>query len=361
MKNNMKNFIISIGFVAILITVFIANVVIEDTDISTTERRKLAQFPEITTEKILNGDVMDNWEEYVIDQFVGRDFFRSIKTFCSIKILKQKDSNGLFEEDGAIYKMQYPLNITNVTKTAEKINKVYETYLQDMNVYYAIITDKNYYLENDDHLKIDYGALKEIIQNNLVNIQYIDIWDCLTLEDYYKTDAHWKQENLKDVVIKIEKEMNLQDTRTIEYIVKSKGDFYGGYYGQLGMNLLPDKLNILTNETIENCVTYNYETKKTGTIYTESQTSDKYDIYLEGATPIIEIKNPNTKTQKELLLFRDSYGSSLAPLLAENYSKITLIDIRYISSSLLEQYIHFEKQDVLFLYSTLVLNQNVLK
>ena len=86
-----------------------------------------------------------------------------------------------------------------------------------------------------------------------------------------------------------------------------------------------------------------------------------YDIYLSGATPLITIDNPNAKTKKELLLFRDSFGSSIAPLLVQEYSKITLIDIRYISSDLLDQYINFEKQDVLFLYSSLILNQNVFK
>ena len=106
---------------------------------------------------------------------------------------------------------------------------------------------------------------------------------------------------------------------------------------------------------------YNYENKKAGKIYEKVASADKYDIYLSGATPIITVENPNAKTEKELLLFRDSFGSSLAPLLVENYSKITLIDLRYISSKLLEDYINFENQDVLFLYSTVVLNQNVFK
>ena len=62
-----------------------------------------------------------------------------------------------------------------------------------------------------------------------------------------------------------------------------------------------------------------------------------------------------------MLLFRDSFGSSIAPLFVDNYSKITLIDIRYISSKILSEYINFNNQDVLFLYSSLVLNQNILK
>lgn len=77
--------------------------------------------------------------------------------------------------------------------------------------------------------------------------------------------------------------------------------------------------------------------------------------------PLIEIQNQNAETKKELLIFRDSFGSSLAPLLIENYKKITLIDLRYISSDILDNYIIFNDQDVLFIYSTLILNQNVLK
>ena len=361
MKNKIKNYIISIGFATILIVTLIANIIIEDKKISNTERRKLAQFPEITTQKILNGDVTEKWEDYVIDQFVGRDVFRSIKSFCSTKIFRQKDNNNLFEIDGGIYKIDYPLNSYNLNKTLEKINAVYEKYLQGMNVYYAVIPDKNYYLENDDHLKIDYKDLIHNIQNTLIDFTYIDIWDSLTLEDFYKTDMHWKQENLEKVVSKIQNEMKIDTTEKPEYVLNSKGDFYGTYYGQLGKKLKPDTMYILTNDIIESCVTYNYETNKNGKIYTESKTSDKYDIYLEGATPLIEIKNENAKSDKELLMFRDSFGSSIAPLLIGNYKKITLIDIRYISSNLLEQYIEFKNQDVLFLYSTLVMGQNILK
>ena len=52
------------------------------------------------------------------------------------------------------------------------------------------------------------------------------------------------------------------------------------------------------------------------------------------------------------------FGSSLAPLLLGGYSKITLIDIRYIHLDYLKQYVDFTECDVLFLYSTLVLNNS---
>lgn len=362
MQDKIKNIIVTIGFIVIIIGMFLINIIAKDKEISATERRRLAQLPEITITKLLNGDVTGKWEEYVADQFIQRDLFRTIKSIWSMNVFGQKDNNNLFVKDDSIYSMEYPLNEKNVEKSIGKINEVYQKYLQNMNVYYAIVPEKNYYLANDDHLKMDYNRLKEIAQNTLKEMQYIDIWGELKLEDYYKTDLHWKQENLQSVVSKIQQDMDLESTSQKTYESKEIGDFYGTYYGQLGLDLPPDKLYVLTNETIEKCTTFNYETKKTGKIYEKKANSvDLYDIYLSGATPLISIENPNAKTDKELLLFRDSFGSSIAPLLVENYSKITLIDLRYISSRLLENYIEFDHQDVLFLYSTVVLNQNVLK
>lgn len=361
MQDKTKNKIIAIGFIVILIAVFLANIFAKDKQISIAERRKLAQFPKINLENIINGKVAENFEKYTVDQFIERDFFRSAKTFFSTKIFRQKDNNKLFEKDGVIYKIEYPLNENNIKKSATKMNEIYDKYLKNNNVYYSIIPDKNYYLENDDHLKIDYNEVKQIMKNEIKNMQYIDIYSDLTLEDYYKTDIHWRQENLLKVVNTIKNEMGLDAEEQPKYEIKEVGNFYGVYYGQLAKNIEPDKMYILTNENIENCITYNYENEKTGKIYDTNTSSDKYDIYLSGATPLITIENPNAKEEKKLLLFRDSFGSSLAPLLVENYSKITLVDLRYISSKLLDKYVKFENQDVLFLYSSLVLSQNILK
>ena len=249
MQDKIKNIIITIGFIIIILGVFITNIIAKDKEISTTERRKLAQLPKVSMEKIINGDTMEAWDKYVTDQFIGRDLFRTIKSFWSMNVFRQKDNNDLFVISDSIYKMEYPLSTTRIEKSADKINAVYQKYLQNMNVYYAIIPDKNYYLENDDHLKFDYEQIKQIMENKLPDMNYIDIWKSLELEDYYKTDLHWKQENIQNVVQTIQNNMNLESTAQIEYIEKDMGDFYGTYYGQLGLNLPPDKLKVLTNET----------------------------------------------------------------------------------------------------------------
>ena len=46
------------------------------------------------------------------------------------------------------------------------------------------------------------------------------------------------------------------------------------------------------------------------------------------------------------------------PLLLHDYAKVTVVDIRYIRIDILERFVEFKDQDVLMLYSTLVLNNS---
>ena len=86
---------------------------------------------------------------------------------------------------------------------------------------------------------------------------------------------------------------------------------------------------------------------------------DPYEMFLSGNQPVITIENPLNDSGKRLVIFRDSFGSSLAPLLIEAYSEIVLVDLRYISSDKLGEYVGFEGADVLFLYSTTMLNNSL--
>lgn len=361
MKKEIKDIIVTIIFLILIIGGCVLNILVSDKTISISERRKLKQFPEITLNKILKNNFLNELESYTADQFVGRDFYRNIKAIVNLKVLRKKDNNNYFMKDGIIYKQPGKVKENEIEKATRKFNKIKEKYLKDNKIYFSIIPDKTYFVK-DNELRMDYKKIEEIMKRNLSNMKYINIFDILKQNDYYKTDTHWKQENLLKVAEKLSREMTGQ--YILENIeVKTKGDFKGVYAGQIGLKTdNTDKLNYITNQTIENSTTFNIETNKTGQIYDEekwNKSFDKYDYFLSGATPIIEIvKNEKeNKNNKELIIFRDSFGSSIAPLLIENYDKITLIDIRYIASKYLDKYIEFNNQDVLFLYSTSVLNE----
>ena len=142
---------------------------------------------------------------------------------------------------------------------------------------------------------------------------------------------------------------------------KADVPFYGVYYGQAALPLPSETLYYVTNDVLDGCTVTNLETGKsyTGTVDFEKETGkDPYEMFLSGASPLIVIENPNAETEKELVVFRDSFGSSMAPLLVSDYRKVTLVDTRYIAPRLIGNFVSFDGADVLFLYSTLVLNQS---
>lgn len=294
-----------------------------------------------------------------MDNFYQRETFRKLKTSVELDIFKKQDVNKIYKYSDFLVEQIYPLDEKSITNLTNKINYIKDNYLNETNkIYYSIIPDKNYYTDNS-HLKPDYDKMKQIMKNNLKDLQYIDVFQDLKLDSYYYTDSHWKQEKLQSVAKTIADNMNFSITQN--YNEQKVATFKGVYAGQLPINTKEDEIKILVNDVMANVNVYNYETKEQGGIYNFKKLNgyDKYDIYLSGATPLIEINNQNNKTNKTLVIFRDSYASSLAPLLTEGYSKITLVDTRYISPKILNEYVNFENADILFIYSTLVINSSM--
>ncbi len=365
LKDELKNIIIIAVFIVIIYGIMLANILVPDSENSYSERRPLLKAPEFTMEKFLSGKYFVDYEKYSLDQFIFRDEFRSFKAFTSFNIFNQKDNNSIYVVDGNINKIEYPLNEKAIINAANKLNEVYQKYLKGMNVHYAIIPDKNYFIAKENgYPAIDYDRLLKRMDENVLNMNYIDLFGILELEDYYMTDIHWRQEKIIDAARLLMEKMgtkkNISDT---EYTKKSRYPFYGSYYGQAALRLTPDTLIYLTNEMIENALVYDHIDKTHSKVYLEDKfgTIDSYDLFLSGAKSILTITNTMAppENEKELIIFRDSFGSSIAPLMLEGYSKVTLVDLRYIGTDLLGNYIDFtENQDVLFLLNTMILNNS---
>lgn len=366
----MKNKIITFSFSIVLLLIFVLNITTPNKTISESERRKLATLPKLSTETFFNGDFFNKFEKYELDQMVFRDKFRTIKALVDSSVFHKYDNNDIFIKNNFVFKMEYPYNQNYVYDMSKKMNEIYNTYLGGINVYYSIIPDKNYFIkDNDKHLFIDYDNMISILNNNVMNMKYIDIFSYLCLDDYYKTDIHWKQENLGKIFNALGEKMDfLNDFNDLSFKKKSFYPFYGSYYGQAALSIKPDVLNYLTNISIEKSIVDNYEysgaNKSSQKVYDTNKLLgiDSYSVFLSGPTPFIKIENTQNTSGKELIIFRDSFASSLAPLLLSEYSKITLIDLRYVPSKMLGEFVDFNNQDILFLYNTsTVNNSNILK
>ncbi len=334
----------------------------EDGEFSDSERRALASFPEFSLQSVMSGKFMSEFETYSADQFPMRDSFRTLKAVFERNVLWKSDSNNLFVGvDGHMSKIEYPIRQEMLDDAAKSFDFIYESFIKDSGAkpYLCIVPDKNPYV-TDNHLMFDYDKFASFMQEKLSYMEYIDIYDLLSKDHFYKTDSHWKQEKIVSVADRILSQMGTLSQR--QYTVNTlDNDFYGVYKGQSALPLKPDTIKYLTNDSINNCVVTSYNTgmpvKKSVYDMEKAYDKDPYEMFLGGADALITIENQNAKFDKELIIFRDSYGSSIAPLFIDSYKKITIFDLRYIKDwSTLGFFADFEDADVLFMFSTVILN-----
>ena len=376
MNDKLKDILVVVSFFIIVFGFMIINLIIPDKEISTSERSKLQQFPDLNMETLMtksieSGNFMRLFEEYTLDQFAFRDAFRKIKADVSFGLFMKKDNNNIYIVDGQVSKYWSTMSEGQLKSASQKFNKLYRQFFKDKNVntYYSVVPDKNYFIaEENGYPVINYEKFMNTFQKDLdVNYKYIDIFENLDVTDYYSTDIHWRQEKIADVARKLASAMEVELKAEYEEVVKEP--FYGVYYGQSALPIASEELIYLTNDVLKNCKVTGldgttaefYDTQ----IYDEKdfENVDPYDIFLEGAKPYFVIENEVATTDKELIIFRDSFGSSLIPLLVEGYKKITVVDLRYIATPMLQQYKLLDVKDgvdVLLLYSTEVLNNSSL-
>ena len=330
--------------------------------ISESERRPLAQMPRLTGETLTNGSFMRDFSKYAVDQFPLRDGFRQMKALYTYHVLGQKDNNGIYLHDGYAAKMEYPLNEGSVQYACDRFRALYQGYLQKTGskVYFAMVPDKSYYLAREAGvLSMDYAALTAMLQEQLPFAEFIDLTDALELSDYYRTDTHWKQPCLSGVVEVLGEAMGFEPPTEVDSLTATE-EFLGVYAGQSAMPMQPEVLDYLTFPGWTDVTVFSADTQKTTGLYDldKLDSRDPYEVFLGGNMAVQILRNPHADPEKKLIVFRDSFGSSLAPWLAASYGEITLVDTRYIAPAMLRNFVSFEGQDVLMLYSALVLNSS---
>ena len=159
MSEKIRNIVVVCTAVCFLTGFFIGCLVKPQDEISLSERRQLAQFPQVGGKEIISGKFMKEFEKYASDQFPLREEFRQVYGTVSTEILRQSDMDGLYlMEDMAIAK-EYPLREKSLQHAVDIFQNIYDRYLKEKGgeIYLSLIPDKNYFLREDQRvLSMDY-------------------------------------------------------------------------------------------------------------------------------------------------------------------------------------------------------------
>ncbi len=279
----------------------------------------------------------------------------------------------VFVMDGHLSEVVYPLKEQMVTYAGTLMQSIYDTYLSSGShqIAVSVIPDKNVYLPATEDSAagllgeiptLDYARMTERLRAETDDFaKFVDLTQSLSLSSYYLTDMHWRQEYLTGPAHLLCDAFGLDLTCEAEGIAFEAHPFVGSYTADpLADSVETDTLYYLTNDIFSAVTVTDYVNgiPQDGVLYNTEITADQktYDLFLSGPMPLQVLESPLAKTDRELIIFRDSFGSSIAPYFCEQYAKVTLVDLRYLNSGVLADFIEFDDQDVLFLYSTHILN-----
>lgn len=267
------------------------------------------------------------------------------------------DENGMMKVGDSWVLAPDEFKADSMTKFANKLTSLKTDYLSGAaSIAYSVIPDKSFYAKDSVTAYLDHSEMINTLTPKLSGWTYVEIGDLLSFDDYLKTDGHWRQEQITDVANRLAQAFGYSVSSS-EFTKQSRDNFTGDYKRNIGSGYT-ETISWLESTHTKSATSANFQVPSSTLVYDTSflSTISPYDMFLGGPSPLVTVTNPNVTTGKTLVIFRDSFGSSMAPLLLSNYSTVILVDIRYMVSTLLPEYVDFEGADVLFLYSGQVVN-----
>lgn len=329
--------------------------------VSISERRPLMERPKLNLKTLSTGMFMRDFEIYLQDQFPLRESFRHLKSRVVMDLFRQSDHHGIFVHQGTAFRLPDPLDPAKIRQTAGILDALMTEELKASQgrIWFGLIPDKSGYLAADAGTPSpEHDALAQLLRDELPQSVMLDLKDQLTPSHFYRTDLHWRQETLPELASYLARQMGIKvsDSYQTETLTTP---FHGVYQSQAALKMSADTIRYLTNPAISSMKVFDHETNRWNGVYDPAAAlgPDPYAFFLSGAKPLLSLYNPESRSDRELVVFRDSFGSSLIPLLAQGYARTTIIDIRYIAPSRLDQLVSFQGQDVLFLYSFMALTE----
>lgn len=330
-------------FIGFLVLLAIVSLVIPEDDFSETENRYLAEFPDFTISDWLSGDYSEDLTDWLDDHFALRTNWIALHT--DLELLQGRNEvNGVYITSDRLLELTEEIDYSVVDSSLEAIS--YLSSLTDTPVYVMLVpTAAEIYSDEVDYIN------KKVSQRELISYAYsylsenstvetIDVYNALYSEReeyiYYRTDHHWTSKGAYLAYNLASDVMGYTASTLDKFDVKyASHSFYGSLDSKVlyrGIEADTVEFYLSNTRTVSKVVTDDDGDVSYVSVFDESYLSskDKYLCYLGENVASTQVVSGSTGGS--LLVIKDSYANCLIPFLAENYSSITVLDLRYLTN-----------------------------
>lgn len=330
---------ITLSFVVYIGSFFAMQLLAKDREFSELENRVLATRPEWTKESFLGGAYGEDFEEYIADQFPGRDEFIAMKSQMELW-LQKTDNNGVYigKDDYFLQKFDAP-DEALMHKNQDYIN----AFAEEVNLYFMLAPTAT--KVHEDKLPpfatpYDEKTYIDDFNSGLSDkVHVIPTFDALDAHDeeyiYYKTDHHWTTLGAYYAYEAFCETYGITPLVLEEFErVEGSNAFYGSLFSKGNFTFAsPDTLELFYPlEPNEISAYYMLDDKTVDSLYELShlEKKDKYSVFLDNNHPVIQIKT-SVENGKKIAIVKDSYANAVIPFLAQHFEEIHVLDLRFLN------------------------------
>lgn len=356
---------------------------IPDVSFSENENRMLTQLPGITAESALSGDYGRNVEEYLADQFPGRDgAMRAASDMRRAAGLKEVNAVYLAGDGYLVDRLVdsdmdpevFAGNLKALDSFAESLREA----KPGMQVTVLPVPDKGTVIREllpEGAPYYDGEKAMAEVKDAMHHGDVLDVTDAFrdagSMQVYYRTDHHWTTygAGLAAELYKAQCGAACNGdapgaaAAEVPELTTVTSEFLGSQYSKvLCSGIEPDHLEIPAAKEPAN-LSVDTGTDKSGTCYDMSALNhrDKYALFFGGNYARVDVKTGSGGPK--LMVIKDSFANSFVPFLLEDYGEIEMVDLRYFTGSLRGEAEKFDPDQVLVIYemSNLMQDANLLK
>ena len=335
--------ILLVLFILIPALIMTSIFVFPDNALSEQENRTLMTRKDISP-NIKDGGFQSDLESFLSDQFPFREKLVFVQSKARY-LIGQRDIGGAYicKSGRLIQKItSADINREAVLSYADKIDSIAE----NNSVYVMYVPSAGTVLKDElpyDAPMYDYDGLCSELKKRLENATLINLKKELSSPDcFYKTDHHWTAQGAYNAYAQFCKAKG-ETAKPIEsFNLKTVSrDFQGTLFSKAPIVKTTDEINL--PDICNVCVAAD---GKEISFYDMSalETKDKYNVFQGGNHGVVEITNNSAKSDKTLLILKDSFANSFVPYITGDYSKIIMLDERYTFISL-SDYVQSVKPD----------------
>lgn len=344
-------------FIAFVFSAPAALVFLPKAEVSVNEKRTLASVPEVSVKNILNGSFESDTETYLTDHFPLRDGLTAINSYISL-YTGRNGVNGIYKgRDG--YLIDAPVKEER-KKTDKNIEAMMDfTEKSGIPSTLMIVPSKGYIMSDklpENHMEYRDGEIIDYIHKKTeAVIGYVDV-EGLFLKDkdevqlYYKTDHHWTENGAYNAYVEYCREIGYEPLWEFDKSVYE--GFYGTSYSKSALWGEPSDAIELWDYPYDVTMNIDGEENVSSRMFFMRHLSapDKYPVYLDGNHAKTEIINNGNPDGERLLVIKDSFAQCMVPFLANHYSEVDMIDLRYYLEPVSELAAEKQYDRILFLF-----------